>query len=163
MNGRDFMNPISNAGHRFYDERPRINHTEPLCCLKNRPAAWPPSHMAAPLRPRGCSCRLILRPMFWGARRSKRRGEQADSHRLVHEAWEGVQIGMRRRAPSLLQFGWWWRPPVVLQSRGGARQSHCTLVKVLVQEEKLGKWWLGAAAMGLELCSCDGKKLPGGA
>jgi hypothetical protein len=51
---------------------------------------------------------------------------------------------------------------MVLRSRGGARWSHRTSVKVLVQAEKLGEQWLGAAAMWLELCSCDGEKLAGG-
>jgi hypothetical protein len=33
------MNPRSNAGRRFCDEHPRINHIKPLSYLKNRPAA----------------------------------------------------------------------------------------------------------------------------
>jgi hypothetical protein len=28
-----------------------------------------------------------------------------------------------------------------------------------MQAEKLGERWLGAVAMGFELCSCDGEKL----
>jgi hypothetical protein len=50
---------------------------------------------------------------------------------------------------------------VALRSRGGARWNRRILVKVLVQAEKLGERWLGMAAMGLELYSCDGEKLVG--
>jgi hypothetical protein len=50
---------------------------------------------------------------------------------------------------------------MVLRSRGGARWSNRTSLKVLVQAEKLGEQWLGTTTMGFALCSCDGEKLSG--
>jgi hypothetical protein len=52
---------------------------------------------------------------------------------------------------------------VVLWSRARAKGRGRTLVKVLVQAEKLGRRWPGAVARGCELCFFgDGEKLPWG-
>jgi hypothetical protein len=71
-------------------------------------------------------------------------------------------MGWRWHAPSLLQFGQWWRSPVVLRSRGGAKWSHRTLVKVLMQAENLGERWLGVAAMGFRALFLRWGKATGG-
>jgi hypothetical protein len=53
--------------------------------------------------------------------------------------------------------------PVVLWSRAGAKRRRCTLVKILVQAEKLGRRWPSAAARGCELCFLAmGKNYRGG-
>jgi hypothetical protein len=53
--------------------------------------------------------------------------------------------------------------PVVLWSRAGAKRRRRTLVKVLVQAEKLGRRWSGAAARGCELYFFgDGENYRGG-
>jgi hypothetical protein len=53
------MNPRSNAGHRFYNEHPRINHTEPLCYFKNRPAALEQCDGVAIGAHRSSACALL--------------------------------------------------------------------------------------------------------
>jgi hypothetical protein len=62
------MNTRSNVGRRFYDERPRINHTGPMCCLKNKPASLrqcgggrrcSDNAVAVPLELTGVACALL--------------------------------------------------------------------------------------------------------
>jgi hypothetical protein len=71
---------------------------------------------------------------------------------------DGLAVARSFSAPIWPVVAIFGGPPI----EGRAKRSRRTLVKVLLQAEKLGERWLGAAAMGFELYSCDGEMLQGG-